>query len=130
MNISKNKKMCFFFMSQGSFNPKITLLGHKVYSVARRQTHRRTDRQTHTKVTTVGTLSGFQEFLLQPIIKDRPNDQNTHFQQQKTNKQRMPHVSKLLLRALGPVTPIRGSIFPTECTNGLLLFSTFQIRLK
>ena len=33
----------------------------------------RTDRQTHTKVTTVGTLSGFQEFFLQPIIKDRPN---------------------------------------------------------
>ena len=33
-------------------------------------------------MTTVGTLSGFQEFLLQPIIKDRPNDQNTHFQQQ------------------------------------------------
>ena len=31
-----------------------------------------TDRQTDTKVTTVGTLSGFQEFFLQPIIKDRP----------------------------------------------------------
>ena len=28
---------------------------------------------THTKVTTEGTLSGFQEFYLQPIIKDRPN---------------------------------------------------------
>ena len=29
---------------------------------------------THTKVTTVGgTLLGFQEFFLQPIIKDRPN---------------------------------------------------------
>ena len=32
-----------------------------------------TARQTHTKVTTEGTLSGFQEFSLQPIIKDRPN---------------------------------------------------------
>ena len=31
-----------------------------------------TDGQTHTKVTTEGTLSGFQEFFLQPIIKDRP----------------------------------------------------------
>ena len=30
--------------------------------------------QTDTKVTTVGTLSGFQEFFLQPIIKDRPNN--------------------------------------------------------
>ena len=33
-----------------------------------------TDRQTHTKVTTEGTLSGFQDFFLQPIIKDRPNN--------------------------------------------------------
>ena len=32
-----------------------------------------THRQTHTKVTTVGTLSGFHKFFLQPIIKDRPN---------------------------------------------------------
>ena len=31
------------------------------------------DRQTDTKVTTEGTLSGFQEFFLQLIIKDRPN---------------------------------------------------------
>ena len=36
------------------------------------QTDRQTDRQTH-RVTTVGTLSGFQDFFLQPIIKDRPN---------------------------------------------------------
>ena len=25
---------------------------------------------------TVGTLSGFQDFFLQPIIKNRPNNQN------------------------------------------------------
>ena len=61
--------MCFFLMSQGSFSPKIRFLDLKVCSVARLQTHR----QTHTKVTTVCTLSGFQEFFLQPIIKDRPN---------------------------------------------------------
>ena len=35
---------------------------------------RHTDRQTHTKVTTVGTLSGFQDYFLQHIIKDRPNN--------------------------------------------------------
>ena len=35
-----------------------------------------TDGQTHTKVTTEGTLSGFQDFFLQPIIKDRPNNNN------------------------------------------------------
>ena len=35
----------------------------------------------------MGTLSGFQEFFLQPIIKDRPNDQNTHFQQQQQQQQ-------------------------------------------
>ena len=69
MKISKNKKMRFFLMSQGSFNPKIRFLGQKVCPVARGQT----DGQTDTKVTTEGTLSVFQEFFLQPIIKDRPN---------------------------------------------------------
>ena len=73
MKISKNKKMRFFLMSQGSLNPKIRFLGQKVCPVARGQTDRQTDGQTHTKVTTEGTLSGFQEFFLQPIIKDRPN---------------------------------------------------------
>ena len=69
--------MRFFLMSQGSLNPKIRFLGQKMCSVARRQTDTQTDRQTHTKVTTVGTLSGFQEFFLQPIIKDRPNSFQT-----------------------------------------------------
>ena len=66
MKISKKKKMRFFLMSQGSLNPKIRFLGQNMCSVARRQ--------THTKVTTVGTLSGFQEIFLQPIIKDWPNN--------------------------------------------------------
>ena len=70
MKISINKKTHFFLMSQGSFNPKITFLGQKLCPVARVQT----DRQTHMKMTTVGTLSGFQEFFLQPTIKDRPNE--------------------------------------------------------
>ena len=65
MKISKNKKKCFFLMSQGSFNQKIRFLGQKVCPVA----HGHTD----TKVNTEGTLSGFQDFFLQPIIKDRPN---------------------------------------------------------
>ena len=66
--ILKNKKMRFFLMSQGSLDPKIRFLGQKVCSVAREHTDRHT--HTHTKVTTEGTLSGFQEFFLQPIIKD------------------------------------------------------------
>jgi len=69
MKITKNKKMRFFLMSQGSFDQKICFLGLKMCSVARGQT----DRQTHTKVKTEDTLSGFQEFSLQPIIKDRSN---------------------------------------------------------
>ena len=73
MKISKNKKMRFFLMSQGSLNLKIRSLGRKVCSVARVQTDRRTDGQTGTKVNTEDTLSGFQEIFLQPIIKDRPN---------------------------------------------------------
>ena len=51
-----SKKMCFFLMSQGSFNPKIRFLGQRVCPVARSHTHRHTDR-----VTTEGTLSGFQD---------------------------------------------------------------------
>ena len=43
MKISKNKKMRFFLMSQGSLDPKIRFIGQKVCSVARVQT----DRQTH-----------------------------------------------------------------------------------
>ena len=80
MKISKNKKMRFFLMSQGSLDPKITVLCQKVCSVARvqtdRHTHRQTGRQTDTKVNTEDTLSEFQEFFLQPIIKDRSNISN------------------------------------------------------
>ena len=60
-------------MSQESLNPEIRFLGQKMCSVARERMDGRMDTQTHTEVTTVGTLSGFQEFL-QPIIKDRPNE--------------------------------------------------------
>ena len=67
MKISKNKKMRFFLMSQGSLDPKIRFLGQKVCSVAHMQT------QTDTKVNTEDTLSGFQEFFFQPIIKDQSN---------------------------------------------------------
>ena len=58
----------FFLMSQGSLNPKIWFLGQKVCPVSCLHTDGHTDR-----VTTVGTLSGFQDFFLQPIINDRPN---------------------------------------------------------
>ena len=47
MKISKNKKMRFFLMSQGSLNPRIRFLGKKLWPVARVQT----EIQTHTKVT-------------------------------------------------------------------------------
>ena len=43
MKISKNKKMRFFLMSQGSLDPKIRFIGQKVCSVTCVQT----DRQTH-----------------------------------------------------------------------------------
>ena len=59
IKLSKNKKMCFFLVSQGSFSPKIKFLGQKVCSVARGQT----DRQTDMKVKTENILSGFQNFF-------------------------------------------------------------------
>ena len=46
MKISKNKKMRFFLMSQGSLDPKIRFLGQKVCFVARVQTDTQTDTQT------------------------------------------------------------------------------------
>ena len=42
--------------------------------VSSSRTEKQTDRHTDTKVTTEGTLSGFQDFFLQPIIKDRPKN--------------------------------------------------------
>ena len=53
-------------MSQGSLNPRIRFLGQNVWPVARGR--------TDTNVNTEGTLSGFQDFYLQPIIKDRPKN--------------------------------------------------------
>ena len=49
MNISKNKNIRFFRMSQGSFNLKIRFLGQKVCPVARVQTDGQTERQTDTQ---------------------------------------------------------------------------------
>ena len=46
----------------------------KLGSQAKRCALQPADTQTDTKVTTEGTLSGFQDFFLQPIIKDRPNN--------------------------------------------------------
>ena len=40
MKMSKNKKMRFFLMSQGSLNPRIRFLGQKLWSVARVQRDR------------------------------------------------------------------------------------------
>ena len=56
MKISKNKKMRFFLMSQGSFNPKIRFLGQKVCPVARPQTHRHTDTHTDTHYSPVAYI--------------------------------------------------------------------------
>ena len=58
-----------FFPVPRITQPKIRFLGQKVCSVARGHTHRHTDR--YTKVNTEDTLSGFQEFFLQHIIKDQ-----------------------------------------------------------
>ena len=63
-------------MSQGSLSPQSRYLGQKKCSAAHGQTHKHTD----TKVNTEDTLSVFQDFYPQPIIKDPPNKQNSKFQ--------------------------------------------------
>ena len=67
-------KFRFFLMSQISINPKIRFPRPKGVPCSL-VTHRQTDRHIHTHESDycVGTLSVFQEFFLQPIIKDRPN---------------------------------------------------------
>ena len=60
--------MCFFLM----FQKNNWFLGPKVWPVVRSQT----DGHTH-RMTTGGTLSGFQDCFLQPIIKDWPDHSDT-----------------------------------------------------
>ena len=59
MKISKNKKMRFFLMSQGSLDPKIRFLGQKVCSVAHVQTDRHTDRHCQRETCTF-SLGGLE----------------------------------------------------------------------
>ena len=59
----QQQQKCFFLKSQG-FNPKIRLLGQKVCLVARWLTDRHTRQPGD-------SLSGFLEFFLQLVIKDR-----------------------------------------------------------
>ena len=60
-------------MSQGSLNDSTQKLGSYVKKFALQPAYGHTHRQTHTKVDTENTLSGFQDFFLQPIMKDRSN---------------------------------------------------------
>ena len=84
MKISKNKKMRFFLMSQGSLDPKIRFIGQKVCSVARVQTDRHTDRQTHRQTRKWIQRTPFQVFRIfqifhQPIIKELSNKKHIHY---------------------------------------------------
>ena len=78
MKLSKNKKSCFFLMSQGSFNPNIRFLGQKVCPVA--CTHRQTEWLLW------APFQGFR--ILQPISMDRPNMFISLFQLKRNNKRK------------------------------------------
>ena len=56
-------------MSHGLLNPKYRFLDQKVCPLFHSKTDTRTDR-----VTTEGSLSRSQDFFLQLIIKDQPNN--------------------------------------------------------
>ena len=67
MKISKNKKICFFLMSQGSFNLKIRFLGQKVCHVARPQTHTQTHIHTYRHTRKWILRAPFQGFKIFPF---------------------------------------------------------------
>ena len=54
-------------------------------------TDRQTHRQTDTKLNTEDTLSGFQDFFLQSIIKDRSNKHNAELQRTNPKIKYMTH---------------------------------------
>ena len=62
--ILKNKKMCFFLMSQGAHKLKIRFLGQKLWPVAREQTDKRTNRQKVTLKSSKMKIFKKQFFLL------------------------------------------------------------------
>ena len=67
-NFGKTKKCVSFSCPKNHSTQK---LGSQVKRCSPQPGYTQT--HTHTKLTTEGTLSGFQDFFLQPIIKDRPN---------------------------------------------------------
>ena len=66
-------------------------------------THGQTDGHTD-RVTTVGTLSGFQDFILLPIIKDRPNIPLIATPFLRTDKRALLRSSTVLVAALISIT--------------------------
>ena len=92
----KISKKTFFLMYQGSLNQKIWFLDQKVCSVSRQ-----TDRQRDIhEVNTEDTLSGFQDFFLQPIIKDRSNNLSSKIGP-KTSHGNIVHSGR---RSINPIT--------------------------
>ncbi len=61
-------------MSQRPLNQIIRFLAQKMCPLARGQTHKHTNTQTDTKVTTEDTQSGLRILFLQPTIKERSNN--------------------------------------------------------
>ena len=79
MKISKNKKNCFFLMSQGPLDPKIRFIGQKVCSVARGQTHRHeSEYRGHPHPFSV--LGIFPSAYHQGSVQQTSADQQTYYQ--------------------------------------------------
>ena len=76
--------------------------------VARAQTDRRTDMSVKTE----DTISGFQEFFLQPIIKYRSNIAENDF----TFRQYFDHIVRLLVWAVEGYTMYRKTLYIDSVT--------------
>ena len=70
-SLNGEKKIGFVFSCPKDHSTQ--KLGSKVKSCVLYLVNRQTYRQTEMKVNTEGILSEFQDFFLQPIIKDWPN---------------------------------------------------------
>ena len=116
IKISKNKKLCFFLMSQGVLCQKIRFLGQKPWPVAGEhtdtdtQTHRHTDRGFNPWVPYQGfSISSFC------LWYERSNSNNNNINEEdypKSNNSAQSHLTELVVQKWKKLLTSFNSLFP------------------